>query len=266
MITKQEFEDFYKDHSNTITCEHFKIPRSQLSKLLKEWDIEAHSGKENTKLTLIYRYGVTNSRNIPYVKEKYKDLFGPSGSPFSKKEVRDKRDKTVKEKYNVDNVFQIKEVKDKIKEIQIEKYGAIGYMASYQKDKFKLYKVGNLYFDSSWEVALYIYAIEHNEEIVREPIKFTYVYMDKIHEYIPDFLYKGNLIEIKGDQFFDDAGNLCDVSRKQSNDLYREKQKCMTKNNVIIYKFKEIKPYLDYMENIYGKDWRNNYKHHSGSK
>lgn len=45
--------------------------------------------------------------------------------------------------------------------------------------KRKRYLYQNQHFDSSWELALWIYAKDHNEEIEREPCCFEYEFEGK---------------------------------------------------------------------------------------
>ena len=74
----------------------------------------------------------------------------------------------------------------------IKKYGCwVTATPEVVKEKRKRYVYQEIYFDSSWELALYIYAIDHNEEIVREPLRFEYYYDNKVFYYYPDFLYNG---------------------------------------------------------------------------
>lgn len=68
-------------------------------------------------------------------------------------------------------------------------------------------------------------------------------------KYFPDFKINGQLVEIKGDQFFDEKGNLRNPFTKE---LLTEKMNCMKQNNVIIWKYKDIKPYIEYVNDTKG--------------
>lgn len=116
----------------------------------------------------------------------------------------------------------------------------------------KKYLFDNICFDSSWELALYIYAKDHNEDIERCPCAFQYIYNDKIHYYYPDFRYKGNLVEIKGDYMIDDNGNLIDFyNNHQYDEQLTYKQRCMEDNNVILMKYDDVKFAIDYAKHNY---------------
>lgn len=70
----------------------------------------------------------------------------------------------------------------------------------------RLYCFDNIYFDSFPELALYLYAKENNEEIKRSPCTLKYTINGIEHDYLPDFLYNGQLVEIKGKQFLKEDG------------------------------------------------------------
>lgn len=240
-----EFISYYENHSDRFVQEKYNLSKSKLKQYLKENNIIQHTKSENTKLTNLQLYGCTNVMTSPKVKQHFKDLYGGSGSPFNKKEIRDKRDKTVKDKYGVDNIFQVKEIKDKIKEVQTKKYGGMGYISSYQRDKYHKYKYNDVYFDSSYELALWIYANDHNEEIIREPIHYKYIFDDKEYTYTPDFKYKDEIIEIKGDHLLGDD-TLIDPTHKSSPSKLKCKYNCMLENNVKIVTGKDLKFALSY--------------------
>lgn len=56
-----------------------------------------------------------------------------------------------------------------------------------------------IYCDSSYELAYVIYNLDHNIEFERNKKKYPYIGSDnKLHNYYPDFIEGGTLIEIKG--------------------------------------------------------------------
>lgn len=73
-----------------------------------------------------------------------------------------------------------------------------GYRFLSGRREFKKGRYNNIYFDSSWELAYYIYCIEHNINIERcKEIRY-YIYNEKQYKYYPDFIVNGEIIEIKG--------------------------------------------------------------------
>ena len=110
----------------------------------------------------------------------------------------------------------------------------------------KQYKYNNIYFDSSWELAVYIYCIDHNIDIIREPCRFEYYIGNNKHYYYPDFKINNDIIEIKASWAL--------TSDKKLIDSY--KQHCIEQNNVIIWDDEIIEPYLIYCQSKFNnKNW-----------
>ena len=131
------------------------------------------------------------------------------------------------------------------------------------------YIYDNAKFDSAWELALWIYAKDHNEEIIREPVSFDYIYDGKIRKYYPDFKYKGKLIEIKGSHFFKKDGtmylpyrnpNWSDEEYNNICNLYEAKHQCGLKNGVEFWSKKEMIPYMEYIDSKYGSSYLAQFK------
>lgn len=98
-------------------------------------------------------------------------------------------------------------------------------------------KYDNVNFDSSWELAFYIYHKENNLYIERCKEKRTYIYNEKQHNYYPDFVTDNGIIEIKG------------------YDTEISKQKSICNPDVKVIHYPEIKKYLNYVINKYGKQF-----------
>lgn len=97
------------------------------------------------------------------------------------------------------------------------------------------YKYNGILFDSSPEIALYIYLTDKAIDFEYQPnTNFIFHYNGKIKKYFPDFLVNGQFIEIKGDQFFKEDGTMqCPFNHKLDN-LFEAKHQCMISNNVQI--------------------------------
>lgn len=67
----------------------------------------------------------------------------------------------------------------------------------------KVYTFEDSNFDSSWELMFYIWAKDNDLNIVRSTKRFEFEFNGIKHNYYPDFEIDGQLIEIKGDLFFD---------------------------------------------------------------
>lgn len=96
------------------------------------------------------------------------------------------------------------------------------------------------WYDSSWELSLIVYCHDHNIELTRNTKRFPYTFNKKTEYYQPDFiLADGTFIEIKG---IKDYRSKCKI-----NNFHFPLKVCG---------IREMKPYLNYMDEKYGKDWR----------
>lgn len=99
-----------------------------------------------------------------------------------------------------------------------------------------------IWCDSSWELAWVIYNLDHNIHFTRYDGYFEYEFNGTKHKYYPDFqLEDGTIVEIKG---------------VEKSDQWKAKvfQFPLNKKLQIIGKY-EISKYLDYVINLYGKDF-----------
>lgn len=93
--------------------------------------------------------------------------------------------------------------------------------------------------DSSWELAYVIYNLEHNIQFIRNKEGFEYEFENKKYKYYPDFILEdGTYVEIKG--YLDKRNEI--------------KIKSFDKKLIIIDK-KDIKQYINYVVEKYGKDY-----------
>lgn len=108
------------------------------------------------------------------------------------------------------------------------------------------------FFDSSWELALWIYAKDHNEKIEREPVRLDYVFENTVHHYYPDFRYRGQIIELKNDYLLEKM-NIPDT-------IDNGKLKCLQEHNILIWNLQEIQFALDYVNQTYTSDFLDLFK------
>lgn len=150
---------------------------------------------------------------------------------------------------------------ENIKKTCIKKYGVENIAKSpiFALNRGGKYYYQGLSFDSKWEIKFYIYAKDHGESIQRCPCSYEYIYNNKIYTYIPDFLYNGQIVELKGPQFFKDDKMICPFDNKK-NDLYQAKYQCMKNNKVVILTINNLKHIFDYVDKIYGKKYCDQFK------
>lgn len=235
-------------------------------------------------------------------KETCNEKYGVN-APAQCKDIFDKVKKTNLEKYGVEYVLQNSDIKEKIKNTMIEKYGDENYckilthkdhidagklawdndavekrkntcLKKYNKEFIgqvhelhviasKKYLYNNIMFDSSWELAYYIWLIDHNIEFEYQPEGIKYQFNNKDHYYYPDFKVNNELVEIKGDHFFDKTGNFrCpfNITDQYLQEQYKAKYQCMLDNNVKIMKYNEVRTIMYYIDKTYGKKYLKQFK------
>lgn len=203
---------------------HFKITYGEQYKT----NLQLPNVVQKIKQTKLEKYGDENYRNDKQIKETCKLKYGEE-HPWKNKTIKDKAANTCKELYGSKYCFR------------------------------RLYEYDNYTFDCKWELVYYIYLKDNNIKFEYHPdIKFKFKYLDKIHEYNPDFLLIENnkFIEIKGTQFFENKNPnnkmICSYDRTKD-DLYEAKHQCMLDNNVEI--ITDITLYENYIKEKYGKNY-----------
>lgn len=251
----------YYKHSKFIysfICTKCTRKNTNIKKFGCENPFQSKEIKEKIKNTTLERYGVTNVNKLKIVRDKI-------NSHRNSHEIFKKCVKTWISKYGVDNPQKDKLIRKKTNETCRKKYGR----AFYNRKKFeqtmqkrygvknalqisginhsKRYYYDSIYFDSSWELAYYIWLKDNH-------INFSYhietiTYQDnlgKIHYYTPDFKIDENFIEIKGPQFFKE-GHLYNPYTKEFLPLYEE---ILKENNVKLIKDCSIQ--INYVKKKYG--------------
>lgn len=242
-------ENFYK-HQNKKAEETFKENH-------KESKAEFLSNAVKNK------YGC-NVQQVKEIREKTKktclEKYG-SESPLGNKNINKKAHETFKKRYGTASTFGFNSTRQKSMKTMLERYGVEmpGLSPEIMKKAHGKYSIGNEVFDSSWELAYYIWLKDNNYNFEYHPnVKFEFIFNNKKHSCLPDFKVNNEFIEIKGGQFIDDTGIWKNPYEKTLNDLYEAKHQCLLKNNVKI--ITDCNKQLDYVKNKYGKDFIQNCK------
>ena len=234
--------------------------------------------KEKSKQSCLKKYGASNYKCSETGKEFFKNYslekYGTE-NPFQSEEVKEKSKKTMLKKDGVDNPNRAEVFKKNIKKTLLKKYGVehpLQFPAFLKKAKKTLLKkygttfpasskffYDNYNFDSSWELYYYIYCKDKNINIIREPKELHYKYNNYEYIYQPDFLVENNLVEIKGDYFFEN-NKLINPYNRLLDSKAEAKQKCMIDNNVLILTSSDILPIIQYVDNKYGKNYINKFR------
>lgn len=280
-----EIISFYtQPESLNATAKHFKYNRGTIKNILIKNNISLHTeqeyndlGSKKRKDYNINLYGESNFFKTTIFKEKSKQTclehFGVEHS-FQSESVnkkarqtkiakyndanfnnRKKAQKTCLEKFGCQTPAQNVDVLKKMQDTCTSKYGVNNYSFTieFAKQHKSSYKLNGINFDSLPELALYLYAKDHSENIIRMPVKFEYEFEGSLHYYFPDFKYKDKLIEIKGDHFFNENGTMCNPFDHSQDALYEAKHQCMLKNNVEIWTSKDYQFAIDYINIEYIK-------------
>lgn len=270
-----------------------KFKRTIQEKYGKNWFTQTSAFQEKTIQTWQDKYGkeITNPTQSKEVQQKIEkhnlEKYGVK-NPMQLDNVKEKLAETIFRKYGCRSIFQNKEIQEKIRQSTIDKYGFpyatqnpeiqaklhqkfIINLSKFRKELHKKYQINNLKFDSSWEIAYFIWLTDKNMSFIYQPaVSFEYYVDGKIHYYFPDFIVENEVIEIKGDHFFDKNTGYMICPWKQpnwklkdiekNNQIYRAKQLCMEENNVKILRNSDLKPILQYIEEKYGKNYLQQFK------
>jgi len=229
---------------------------------------------EKRRDTCQKRYGTNNACEAPEVIEKINDATVLSlgvKRPLQSQKYLNKMQCSMNDKYGGKTTMESPILKNKVQSTNIEKYGSVCCLGNKTvREKAKQTLIENtgrdhpivnklnyygVSFDSKWELAVWIYAKDHNEFIVREPIAIPYVFKNEIHYGHPDFYYRGQIIEIKGEHLYDETSNF-DTKHKNKNII---KNKAEEQAGVVFWFSKDIKYAIDYVHSVYGKDYLNRF-------
>lgn len=171
----------------------------------------------------------------------YEELFGVEKASLIKKKVSAGLQKVYADSSNQEmNKCRI----EKIKKTAAERHSIGGLRKGSGRGKKGWYQ--GYFCDSSWELAWVIYSLDHDVKFERNRESFDYTYLGKVKRFYPDFLLEdGTLVEIKGFK----------------TDEYRAKLESFPKDRKLITLYKnEMKVYLDYVMDKFGKDFTNVYE------
>lgn len=209
-------------------------------------------GAENS---LMEKYGVKNAFQSEKMKIKIKEtnlsrlgVDNPAKSEIVQVKIRE----TLFKKLGVTHQMKDSAIREKTSKTCIARYGKICFPQA-------KYEYNNETFDSSWELAFYIYYKDYGLNIARNKTKFfIYSYNGKDYKYFPDFLIQNRIFEIKGQHFFNESGQMINPFNSSDNARVAEKQKCIEQNNVIL--LKDCSKYLNYINEKYGKNFLKSFR------
>lgn len=243
----KEYIRAFKDHNYYLECTTCKKKQTTRAHYGVDNPAQAKEVMEKIQETNLIKYGnvcsVQGGRPKEKAKKTFLEKYGVE-NPLCNRDIQQKCRDTVKEKYNVDCAVKINNGYERSKETRFKKYGAsMGYQ--------RQFRYNNILFDSAWGLDYYIYMIDHNIPIKKEPVALEYYVGDKLHHYYPDFEVNGTLVEIKSKYW---------ISKQRSAVGGKEKFNCIKENNVTIISNTEIIQYIEYVKNTYGKNFEDQFK------
>lgn len=244
-LNKADFECASCRGQKCVKFAQYAMAPDRRSSLSKEmWKTRNHKVDDNTKLKLADAAKKQHARM----------------TEAEKKSLYEKRSATIR---NWDEA-QRQSFKEKREKTFLEKYG-VKSLTDIQKARRK-YIYNNLNFDSSIELAYYIFLVDKKVPFEYHPnVFFEYEYKNEVHKYYPDFLVKNIFVELKGSQFLKEDGSWRDIYNG-NDDKMECKHQCLLQNNVkIIYDF-EMTDVLDYIKSTYGKAFLNKFKRRTKAK
>ena len=239
--------------------------------------------KDAREATMKARYGVEHPSHMVDFRQKCSEtrLLRHGSATYNN---RDKCFETLIDKYgSVEAYYEY--IGQKSNETKIQRYGTHTYNNREQAQETSLQRYGvstpmqckqvsdkahhkytynGMNFDSSYEVAYLIWLTDHKMTFEYQPdIRFTYEYDGKTHWYNPDFCVDGQLIELKGRQFFKDKDSnkqMINPYNHRLDGLYEAKHQCMIQNQVKI--IVDCSEYENYVAKTYGKDYIASFRNH----
>jgi hypothetical protein len=223
-----------------VLSEKPEILEQRKKTCIEKYGVDNPFKTDLAKKSLLKKYGVDNPSLIPEIVEKRKQTFIKNfgvDNPQKNKEIHEKTQQTCLKRYGHKNPYQSK--KNTQKRMQSYKQGAENKRIFYQnapkeyfenvQRKIKITQNKSIAKDgkklnSSWEVKIWNYCLDHNLNIKDGPV-LEYFVNNKKRRVLVDFEIEGRLFEIKGGHLIDNVYKDIKVYNKH---------KCLDDNNVIV--------------------------------
>lgn len=208
---------------------------------------------------------ISSTSQIPEVAQKIHKAKAAQTSE-EKIIILEKHKKTCLKKFGYDNALKCPEVRQKAYATMEKRFGYRypSQCPDIQKTMHGRYQHDGIMFDSLPELAYYVWLKDNAIQFQFHPdVCFEYECFGKKHLYFPDFLVEGQLVELKGDHFFDEHGNMTcpyrnpdwdDMKYAEMCEMYEAKHQCMKMNGVKIMKSADYDMHMKHLK----KKFRNN--------
>lgn len=241
---EQEIIKYYlQPNSLNDTACYFNLHTRIINKILKKYNINKHSNE------IINQFEINKKCKIKD-EQKEKEIVDFYLSPQSLLETARHFDLVTRSVQRILKKHNIKEHSSDIyNEIRINKskLTLLNLYSMYHPPVWH-FKYQDQYFDSFPELCFYMYYIENNIAIIREPIELNFEFENKTYHYYPDFKINDEIIEIKGDHFLTKNNKWCCPFDHSLDNLYEAKHQCALQNNIKILYSKDYQKYIDWFE------------------
>lgn len=246
-----------------------ELREKSLTTALEKHGSETYNNRDAAAKTRLERYGSSTYNNIEKAVQTSISRYGGVG--YASPELCKKSKQTTAMRYGNENYVNVEKRaksclarwgKDnynnraQMQETCLKRYGVRSYSQTvdFHSKRKKRYMYQDLTFDSSAELAVWIYCKDNNIEIQFSSVCFEYTVDGIRHKYYPDFLIKNCLIEIKGDHFFD-GDHMINPFCREEDAVYEAKHQCGLKNGVLFVKYSELSKVFSYIDTTYGKNY-----------
>ena len=230
---KGQYKTCLEKYGNRNYNNHEKCHETNIKKYGDNYYNKFH---EKAKQTCLKKYNKPWTNNLEKMYNTNIERYGDKCS-LNNIEINNKRLNTWQEKYGVNHPWKDYSVREKQFNTCIEKYNSISPQFKYNFD--------NQWFDSSWEVAFYIYLKDHNIRFEYHKDKLEYFWNNEKHYYFPDFKVYNTYVEIKSKFLYE--------KMLKENTKDAAKYECMKNHNVKI--ILNCDKYLNYIKIKYGDDF-----------
>jgi ribosomal protein S30 len=223
--------------------------------------------KQKSQKTCIERYGVPYSSQNANVQQKAKETrierYGSDDCFHTEEGLKKGRETRIAKHGSLEKAQQVRQShidatkekrygsrtynnSEKRMQTNIERYGGPTALFSKEiRDKARRkYTYQGMPFDSSWEIAYWIWCIDNGHKIERNNQKYP---ISDTQYCFPDFIVDGQIVEIKGD-------NLMKCSD------WPLKEACYNRHNIRVLMSADIAPIMEYIEDKYGKQYLKSFR------
>ncbi len=212
--------------------------------------------KVTTKITKLRKYGNEKFTNREKAKNTWLEIYGVD-NPLKSELVQQKKDQTMLERYGVLHYTSHVDFKGKFEKHMLKKFGVRhssqdpGVYNKIKQSLFSVKKYMNTTLDYQGSYELHFLNKINELGLIQEisiPQPFTYTINGLSCVYNPDFLFRGDIIEIKSSWTYDKNGK--DKKLREKNEAKWAAVRASGQNIIILKSIQEID---EFVKNLYSR-------------